>query len=104
MSDRVPVAPLRAAILTDYDWRVRSFNDLAKAMGWTRMKDGLRVGDGTRVRRVLGISATQSGKLCCPSCGTEVRRPGRSVAKSIDYTTATLLCDAAGLDPVDVGL
>jgi hypothetical protein len=87
----VPVKPFRDAAhrLVNHG---SSWDELARRCGYTRRdtrpgracRDGVR-GDGSKLKRNLGIGA-ELAKLT-------VRRE-----------TAVKLCDALGLDPVDVGL
>lgn len=63
-----------------------TWSDIADWLGWYRATGAT---DTHRVKRVLGLS-------------TEGR--GRALRTHIQPTTALSLCEALGLDPVDVGL
>ena len=79
-AELVPVAPLREA----FHRSGLSLYEVAVRLGWTRP-------DGQRVGRALGLHARMNrGRRC---------RQNR-----VDYRTAAQLCEAIGVDPVDVDL
>lgn len=81
--ERIDVKPFQAAVgnMTydpDFSW-----GELCRRLGWVQVKP-----DTSRLKRTLGLSPNSEGKL----------------QESVNYETALLLCEALGLDPVDVGL
>jgi len=77
----VPVAPLRKALLESGV----STSELARRLGWVRP-------DSSRVARQLGILSN-------------VDSTGRSyVRETTSYERALEICEALGIDPVDVDL
>lgn len=99
--DRVPVAPFRDVFLQmepsrmngRWGWTMESCKDaantLAERLGWYDRG----VPDGPRVRRVLGLRQYH------PSHGYSQRQ-----REHLTYEMALRLCDAMGLDPVDMDL
>lgn len=91
-ADRVPVEILQEAL------RGRELGEIAFEMGWKRpigrAKDttGKPYGDGSRLKRTLGLrpSYWYKGKASC--------------AATVDYKLAVQIIRAAGIDPVDVGI
>ncbi len=96
MTDRIDVAPVRAAFLASGI----PPGEVATRLGWTRCKGRTQAGrtyryvqgDGQRVRRTLGLTAHTGGN------------GKRVVAKTIDYGRAVGFCHALNLDPYEVGL
>jgi len=87
--DEVPVGPLREA----FERSGLSTNEVARRAGWLRhyvARNGRvrKMGDSTRVRRGLGLVATQGGW----------------VRTHLTYDEAVALARALDVDPVDVGV
>jgi hypothetical protein len=74
-----------------------SLSEVARRMGWMRSvsrRPQDRVGDSSRVGRVLGLRRET------PS----TRNGGGAYRKYVRYSTAEALCRALDLDPLDVDL
>jgi len=78
----VPIAPLREAFLRSDT----SVQELARRLGWMRP-------DGYRVQRQLGIRPGSNGH----------GYPARE-RETMSYERALEICEALGIDPVDVDL
>lgn len=85
-----PVAPLREAVLATG----LSFEEIARRLGWIT-RSGKP--ESTRLRRMLGVSAMVSGS---GSAG------GRRVyfQQTVKAENVSLICDAIGIMPRDIGL
>lgn len=82
-TERVDLQPFQAAIgqmLEDPDF---SWGEICRRLGWVVEKP-----DTSRLKRTLGLQDTGYGAF----------------NKTVQYETAVKLCEALGLDPVDVGL
>lgn len=91
-SSRVPLGPLRERFLMLEEDGLMSRTQLARQLGWyrsappsQRARGQHRLPDTSRVSRILGLV------------------PGRPKLY-IRYSTATVLCRALDVDPVDLGL
>jgi hypothetical protein len=86
--EEVPVAPFRSRFLALQRRGEINANAMAVHLGWLRSRNGCASdGDGTRVRRTLGIREHR---------GTE--------REAIPYELGTRLADLLGMDPTDCGL
>lgn len=83
-SETIPNGPVREAVLRSGI----SLAELARRMGYMRP-------DSTPLRRSLGLVAYVDVK--------RHRAAGRWTQPSITYEMAERICEAAGIDPVDVG-
>lgn len=102
-AERVPVAPLALAVQRAVNATAslpgprRSYVESNDNVSWSHLarivwgvrRDQPGKGDGTRLKRVLGLSS---------------RRPDLDPATTIDYALAVRIAQAAGLDPTDVDL
>lgn len=83
MTEKMPNADLRAAAEKAVSqWT--TWDGLARDIGWARRGRG---GDGTRLKRVLGVTHGRDG-----------------VQQNISLESAEKIVRALNLDPVDVGL
>lgn len=82
-TERVDVKPFQAEVGRLLDDPEFSWGELCRRLDWMLVKP-----DTSRLKRVLGLSPNSDGKY----------------QQTVQYETAVALCEALGVDPVDVGL